>query len=34
MDVIFIAALIALVAVMGVAVAGCERLIKTRGGRA
>jgi hypothetical protein len=34
MDFIFIAALIALVAVIGVAVAGCERLIQTRKGRA
>lgn len=34
MDFIFIAALVALVAVIGVAVAGCERLIKAKGGRA
>ncbi|RZU02601.1 hypothetical protein EV670_0629 [Rivibacter subsaxonicus] len=34
MDFIFIAALIALVAAMGAAIAGCERLIKSKGGRA
>lgn len=34
MDFIYIAALIALVAVTGVAVAGCERLLKSKGGRA
>ena len=34
MDFVFVAALVALVAVMAVAVIGCERLIKTGGGRA
>lgn len=34
MDFIFIAALIALVAVIGVVVAGCDRLIQVKKGRA